>query len=186
MYHDRIRESVVSRLDEQVFKEHHRDLAEALQLLGGADPETLAVHYQGCGSNERAAEYAAQAAEQAFQAFAFDRSARLFALALELQSQNGSELHSRNTKLGDALSSAGRGAEAARAYVVAASNAKEGASRIELQRRAAEQLLRAGHLDEGLAILQEVLRTTGMKIAKTPFGALLSLLSRRAYLALRA
>jgi eukaryotic-like serine/threonine-protein kinase len=185
IYHDRIRETVVSRLDEQVLKEHHRDLAEAFEALGGADPETMAVHYQACGSNERAAEYASQAAERAFDAFAFDRSARLFALALELQPQDESERHSLNAKLGDALSSAGRGAEAARAYLVAASSAEDAANRSELERRAAEQLLRAGHIDEGRAILQQVLRTTGMKIAKTPLGALLSLLSRRAYLALR-
>lgn len=184
-YHDRVRETVVARLPAQLLKEHHRNLAESLEALRGADPETLAVHYRAAGNEERAAEYATLAAEQAFEAFAFDRSARLYSLAIELQTSKGNGHSALSIKLGDALASAGRGAEAAQAYMVAAPLASDAANRVELQRRAAEQLLRGGHIDEGLAILQQVLQTTGMRIAKTSVGAFLSVLRRRAYLRFR-
>jgi len=182
-YHDRIREAVVSRLSPEVLKARHFVLAQTIEASAKADPETLAVHYEKAGNKERAVEYATLAADQAFEAFAFDRAARLYQLALELQSSRGAE-HPIQLRLGDSLASAGRGVEAAQIYLGAVSGASA-AEKIELQRRAAEQLLRSGHIDEGLAILQEMLKTMGIKIAKTPWRALLSVLARRAYFRFR-
>ena len=59
------------------------------------------------------------------------------------------------------------------------------AEALELQRRAAEQLLRSGHLHEGLPILRSLLQKVGLELAETPRQALISLLMRRARLALR-
>jgi hypothetical protein len=47
------------------------------------------------------------------------------------------------------------------------------------------QSLISGHIDDGLAALQTVLDATGMRLARTPLRALLSLLLRRAELRLR-
>ena len=55
----------------------------------------------------------------------------------------------------------------------------------EMQRRAAEQFLISGHIDEGLAVLREFLSLVGMRLPETPKRALLSLLLRRAHLRLR-
>ena len=114
-YHDRIRETVVARLEPEVTREHHRRLAHALEASGSADPEVLGVHLLGSGQPERAAEYFATAADQAAEALAFDRAAALYRRARDLQPSESpaATMHRLNARLGDALANAGRGAEAA-------------------------------------------------------------------------
>ena len=185
-YHDRIRETVVARLEPEVTREHHRRLALALEASGSADPEVLGVHFLGSGQPERAADYFARAADQAAEALAFDRAAGLYRRARELQpdaSPSGT-IHRLNARLGDALANAGRGAEAAAAYLAAVPDAPV-ADAIELQRRAAMQFLISGHIDEGLATLRTVLEAIGMALPVTPRRALFSLLVQRARLRLR-
>jgi serine/threonine protein kinase len=184
VYHDRIREIVVAQLDAAALRAHHLQLARALEAGGRADPETLATHFQEGGQLARAAEYAATAAAQAARALAFDRAARLYRLALELRRDESPEALELRVGLGDALANAGRGAEAAGAYQAAAARAAA-RERLELLRRAADQLLRSGHLDQGLAALREVLGALGMRLAGSPRRALLSLLLRRALIRLR-
>ena len=55
----------------------------------------------------------------------------------------------------------------------------------DLQRRAAEQLLRSGHMDEGRAVLSAVLAPVGLRLPETPRKAVRSLLFQRAKLRLR-
>ena len=182
-YHDRIRETVVRFLDPELLREHHRCLAAAFQACGGADAEVLADHFIAGGEEERAIEYTIVAAEEAERALAFDRAARLYRRALDLLAPESDRRSQLQIKLGDALTNAGRGAEAAEAYLsVTGLSLRE---RLELRRKAAEQLLFAGHIDEGLAVLESVLTSVGMRIPKTRRGMLLALLLRRARLALR-
>lgn len=183
-FHDRIRETVIAHLTAEGLKSHHDHLARAWEASGRADAETLAVHFQGADDSQKATRYAVQAAEEAAEALAFDRAARLYRLALELRPSEESERRALLRKLPDALANAGRGAEAGHAYLAAA----EGAGTVEaldLKRRAAEQLLISGHVDEGLGVLRSVLGMVGMKLAETPRRALFALLIRRAQLRLR-
>ena len=177
-YHDRIRETVNAHLSAETLKAHHHCLALALELSKQSDPETVAVHYQGAGDYDRAADYAVTAAEQAALAFAFDRAARLYQLALDLRPE-GTQGRSLRVRLGEALTNAGRGAEAASVYLAATDGAKA-AEALELRRRAAEQFLRSGHIDQGLAVLRTVLSSIRMKLAETPNQARLSFLLQRA------
>jgi eukaryotic-like serine/threonine-protein kinase len=183
-YHDRIRETVVSGLSEKALEEIHEKLAFTLEVSRFADAETLALHYQGAGAPERAALYAAEAASRAAGALAFDRAARLYQLALELGGAEPAEAQKLRVRLGDALANAGRGAEAAAAYLEAVSGA-DAAETLELQRRAAEQLLRSGHVDEGLTVLKALLARIGMRLARTPWSAVISLALRMLQVRLR-
>ena len=183
-FHDRIRETVIQNLDPEILRDRHARLALALEAEEKVDPETLADHFLGAQMFDRAAEYAAIAADRAMEALAFDRAARLYRVALELQSPGVTRVHNFQAKLADALASGGRGAEAARAYLAAAVGAKKAAG-LEFQRRAAEQFLRSGHIDEGLRLIEEILPVLGLRLAKSPRHALISLLWQRAKIAVR-
>ena len=183
-YHDRVRESVRSRLGAVELAAYHGRLARALEVAGGADAEALATHWRGAGDLERATRFAVVAAAQAERALAFDRAARLYRLALEMRPAEDEQGQKLRTQLGAALANAGRGAEAAEAFGAAAVLAR-GDDALSLQWRAAEQLLFSGHVDAGLERLRPALASIGMGIGKTPGRQLVSLLLRRAKLRLR-
>jgi hypothetical protein len=183
-YHDRIRETMVAHLPPATLKAHHQRLAVTLAASGRADPETLAVHFRGAQDASLAGHYYAMAAAQAAQALAFDRAAKLYRLSLELRPLDGAPGLDLRTRLADALANAGRGLEAAREYQAAAAGANPAAA-LELRGRAAIQSLISGHIDEGLATLQTVLEAAGLRLARTPRAALLSLLARRLWLRIR-
>jgi eukaryotic-like serine/threonine-protein kinase len=183
-YHDRVRETVGARLAPALSRDVHRRLAHTLEAAGRADPETLAVHFHGAGDAQRAAGYYARAADMAVDALAFDQAARLFRQALELSPGGAEHEQMLRTKLGDALANAGRGAEAAKAYLAASAGTSHDAL-VELQRRAAHQYLISGHVDQGIAIATGILRKIGVKLPATPRRVAFSLIMYRSFLLLR-
>jgi serine/threonine protein kinase len=187
-YHDRIREAVVAGIAPSALQGLHMCLAEALDRSGPVDPEVLATHFRSAGELVRAGAYALAGATQAVRALAFDRAARLYRLAIELLPAVGSDRGDLYAALGEAQANAGRGVEASQAFLAAAAlvDARTALDRHrELRRRAAEQLLRAGHIDDGLDLLRAALEASGMRMARTPRRALASLLARRMRLWLR-
>ena len=180
IYHDRIREVVLASLSDAQHRERHLALADALEGSEHADPEALAVHLLGGGAVERGTEYAIEAAEKASAALAFERAAVFYRLAIEALPAEQVARRRLRTALGDALVNAGRGADAAAAYLAAAEGeGTPAAEALELTRRAGEQLLRSGHVDDGLRALETVLKPLGMKLASTPRRAMWSFLRRR-------
>jgi serine/threonine protein kinase len=244
-YHDRVRDAVLRHLDAAARKMRHGRLAMALEASKQSDAQSLALHFAEAGDRERAARYTSLAADEAAQALAFDRAATLYRDALALAPSGSAARQQLAVNVAETLASAGRGAEAARAYQEAAallepaipataatsssssssssSSASSSASApspspnehalvapphrrgqaplrrdqaqayadaraalaLELRRRAAEQYLRGGHVDDGLAAVQAVLGAVGMTLPRTPTGALLSLLFNRARVRLR-
>jgi eukaryotic-like serine/threonine-protein kinase len=185
-YHDRIRETVVARLEPAVKRDHHRRLALALEASGSADPEVVGIHFVEGGQPDRATDHFVRAADQAAEALAFDRAAGLYRRARDLQPPKApaSIVCQLNSRMGDALANAGRGALAAAAYLAAVRDAPAAAA-IDLERKAAMQFLISGHIDDGLRTLQTVLAAIGMSLPGTPRRALFSLLATRARLRIR-
>jgi serine/threonine protein kinase/tetratricopeptide (TPR) repeat protein len=181
IYHDRIRESVLATIPPEDQRAYHDRLAVTLELDGRTDPELLCTHYHAAGRTTKALHYALKAADEAFDALAFDRAARLYRLALSLGPPRDVPIL---TRLGESLANAGRGAEAADAYLEAAEKSPPNGA-IDLRRRAAEQLLISGHVERGLSIVRLVLEPLGMKLAETSRGAIFALLARRAHLRVR-
>jgi len=169
-YHGRVSDAVLAHMEADRLRNCHHRLALALEASGDQQLEALAVHWHGVGDLERAGGYAAEAAAQALDSLAFDRAARLYRLAIEWRPVAGAFGRRIQTRLGDALANAGRGAEAADAYLVAAEGSSA-AAKLELERLAADQLLRSGRIDEGLEALRTVLGAVGLELARSEAGA---------------
>lgn len=182
IYHDRVASAVRSRLPEAERRELHRVLATALEADPLRDPEELAVHWQGAGDPLRASRHALTAAARADLALAFERAARLYQMAIECWPEHPNAPQIRE-QLGDALANAGLGAAAARAYLEASQSVTE-THRFDLQRRAADQLFRAGHIDEAEPLIRCVLKHMGISLPTSTFLILLFLLVSRIRLSL--
>jgi serine/threonine protein kinase/tetratricopeptide (TPR) repeat protein len=182
--HDRIRETIVAQLAPEVIRQHHADLAHALEAMPDADPEALAMHWLAAGDGDRASRFAEDAGQQAAAKLAFDQAARLFRVGLEHMpvSSPTPEVRRVRVRLAEALQFAGRYEEAARAYLAAAEGATA-EQRIEFQRVAADQLLIAGRMDEGAEMLHGVLAAIGMPAPRSPLSAMFWLLVYRVWLA---
>ncbi|MBI4508667.1 MAG: protein kinase [Deltaproteobacteria bacterium] len=185
-YHDRVREAVVARLSDEVRKELHARLADALDADGAAehDPWVLVRHLESAGETERAASQAERAAAKSSEKLAFDQAASLYRSALRLGRHSAESQRRLLLLLADALVDAGRGPAAADAFLDAA-RAAPSVVRVECHRRAAEQLLASGYIDQGMRALDAVLSDVGGALPGSPRMALGSLLLRRAWLRVR-
>ena len=183
-YHDRVREAVAARLTDDERRGCHARIAAALEASKVADPEVLAVHFAGAGQDAKASRYAVAAAEQASLALAFDRAARLYQRAIDLSPDDAARRRPLRRRLGEALANTGQGPRAAAEYERAAVGAGV-AEALDLRRRAAEQLLRSGRLEEGLGATRTVLSGVGLSLPRTTLGAVLALIVYRLVLAVR-
>jgi hypothetical protein len=181
-YHDRVRQHFAARLANDALRRTHGALADAWRALPEAPPDRVAFHLVGAGRHADAADFARRAAERAEAAFAFDRAADLYTLCLTLPG-SAPELAALRVHRARCLAGAGRGPEAAEAWLRAAADAR-GLEAGARRRLAGEQLLRSGHIDRGLALLAEAMRG----VAPIPRGrvdALAMLALGRARLAAR-
>jgi eukaryotic-like serine/threonine-protein kinase len=173
VYHDRIRELVIEAMSGHLLKERHLLLASSIEALSPGELDALAYHFFEGGVRDKAARYARGAAERALEKLAFEHAARFFELALRAESDPDT-LVDLEEQFGDALANAGRGVDAAEAYVRASAHAEVTRAK-ELRRRAGEQLLRAGHVENGIAILSRILRELGVRVPKTDLETAYSL-----------
>jgi eukaryotic-like serine/threonine-protein kinase len=185
IYHDRIRETILKAIASEELREHHRNLALALRKAhpDGTDAEVMAFHLEGAGEKAEASRYYAVAADGAARGLAFVRAADLYRRAIGLSPADLAVQRSLYEQLGTALGNAGRGAEAAEAYLKAADGVEVSKNR-DLRRRAAEQFLRSGYVKEGLRVLDDVLREVGLCLPRTPRAARWSWLLRCAWVRL--
>jgi serine/threonine protein kinase len=182
-YHDRIREAVVGQLSPGDLAAWHRRLAEAWEQSRFARPETLATHYAGAGDAMRASVYAEQAATLAEHALAFGRAAESYRLLLRLNA------HPERRRqwligLGDALVNDGRGYDASHTFVEALKLVDSDAA-IELESRAAAELIRAGYLGEASAALGRLLPKVGIRPPTSDAQAILTFVAYRLLIWLR-
>jgi serine/threonine protein kinase len=170
-YHDRIRQTIVARLSADALRQYHLMLATAFEAVR-MDPEVLALHFRGAQEFDRAGRYLLEAAEHADESLAFDHAADLYRQALEHPPQDVTQTRRLRLRLGDALANAGRGAEAAAAYLMAAQGASAELT-IELRHRAARQYFISGHLDQGLPIFATLLQSIGMRLPASKLDSIL-------------
>jgi eukaryotic-like serine/threonine-protein kinase len=172
-YHDRIRESVAAHLTGETTRSRSAQLSRVLEEGGAAEyaPELLMRHLEAAGLKLRAAALAEKAARRASAALAFDRAAEFLRTALRLGKHTVKDLYRLHLALAEALANAGRGPEAAEAFLEAATE-QEPTIQLELKHKAAKQFLGSGYVARGLDLLHSVLAEFGESVPTTPSEAL--------------
>jgi len=161
LYHDKIRQAALARIDPKHRAQIHRRLAEGLSRRDSPDPEALYTHFLGAGDKAHAAQWAVRAGERAAATLAFADAARLFAEALQLIAWEPLDRAKLLMQTADALVNAGRGADAAPLYLDASTLAS-GGDAIDLRRRAGEQFLLTGQIDRGVEVVRGLLAEIGV------------------------
>ncbi len=178
IYHDRIRKPLLDSLSADTRAARHQALIDALERLRPHESERLAYHCELTGQTGEASSHALAAAHQASQALAFDKAVTLYTRALALGSWEPQERHRIQVDVARALANAGRGGEAAPAYLTAAAST-DGISRIRLRIKAADQYLRTGYIAEGEALLRQLLNEVGLRWVDRPVVIIGSMLFHR-------
>jgi serine/threonine protein kinase len=182
VYHDQLRASVVAAMAPEAVRDVFNRVAAVLDESNWERSDLLGLDFIASTDPERALRYAIRAAEQAEAAFAFDRAARLYELAIDLAPE--SERRELRRKYADVLQYGGYAADAARVYLELSEDAS-GHEERELTRIAADNLLRAGHIVDGLARLEDVAAMLGVRLGGTRTSTLLAIVGGRFRLALR-
>jgi len=184
-YHDRVLEALAADLDDADRRAVHRAVAEALEAERSDDACALAEHHAAAGDPVRAVDHAVRGARAAAELLAFDRAAETFTLALRYGAELPPERRAALTKeRADALTLAGRCAEAAPLYVSAAEHLPAGGA-ADAERRAAEAFLVSGRVDAGAALLRRLLGRAGLPFPASPAAAALGAFGRLVLLAVR-
>ena len=185
-YHDQIRQAATRRLSPEDQQQRHRALAEALERRS-ASPWLVVHHWLGAAEPARAAPFALAAAVASQHELAARHVARLCAAAIELLPESDAAYRHLCRALATALANAGQGGDAAEWYLRAAAAAPEGepVEALELRRLAGDHLLRCGRIDEGMAVMHDVLAAVGVTLPRGGRRALLSFVWRRARLEVR-
>ena len=184
LYHDRIRESLASRISPEETARAHARVAATLIDHGFDDPEALFLHYRNAGATVQAAEQAVLAGRKAFDALAFDRAALFYTRALDLSRSEGENRQNLRRELAECLAHAGRPKGAAASFLELAEQS-EGDRALRLRSRAAQEYLAGGYFDQGMAQLRTVFAAVGLAIPERAVGANFSLFWQRALLGLR-
>ena len=184
VHSERIRETVLRDLSRKQRMDLHFALARALEETGTGDAESLARHWLAADDLERGLTHTRRAAEEALTKLDFDGAARHFRRILRQGTLGRDEETELRIRFGDALACAGRPIEAAEQLTAAASRVTP-AQRLELERRAADELLHGGHLELGSELLDQLLAGCGLRVSRTRAEALRGILVRRAWLRMR-
>lgn len=175
-----LQHAALSILPADLLRRSHGELATAYIVANAAGAEQVARHLHAAGRDDEAVEHASAGAFAACQALAFERAAELYALALECKPNQWTLQKSR----AEALVQAGRGAEAAPLFLVAAGYAPAAAA-IRLKRAAAEHFFNYGYLESANEILRELLDKAGAPTPRSPAEERTSLVTKLDHLVRR-
>jgi serine/threonine protein kinase len=184
VYHARIRDVMLQSLAAPAVVERNRQMAEILLGSEHRDVERIAIHLERAGEPDRCAPYARLAGNQAFRALAFERAALFYKSALASTRFEGEERLAVLRSLAEASANSGRCADAARAYGEAAA-VSGWPQQLALTAQAADQLLRGGYVQEGLAMLDGVMARLRLKPPRSRTLSLVQIALLRGWLAVR-
>jgi len=183
-FHDQVRVASLAALSPADLRAWHQRLARAFEAEEPPDPQKLIRHYWGAGDMAKAYRSALAAAEIAKKALAFDRAADFYGEAIKTGEAPVEQLAMLHSERAETLAKAGRGRGAAVDFLCAA-RWPEYIDSFQMQRLAAEQLMRSGYLDEGVEAYKGLLRSVGFWMPATPLQSIVAMLVTRAFIRLR-
>lgn len=164
----------------------HLRLARALEREPGEHNAALVTHFLAAHIPQEAARCALQGARAALNGLAFARAAQLFEVAIRVGSFARPARAGLYQELASALERAGRGVDAATAYVEAARCDADLPTRAQCLQRAALQLLYNGCHDRGEALVRAGYEALGIPWPRGSVSLGLSGIARLIRPALRA
>jgi tRNA A-37 threonylcarbamoyl transferase component Bud32 len=170
-YHDRVRETILSRMDTDVARTRHGQLASVLEESGRGDAEALAKHFEAARDTGKAAVYYRRAAEQATATLAFDRAAQHYERLLAVVPHSKDSQFELRHLLADALANAGRGLRAAQVFQELALSAPAPLAS-QLERKATFHFSASGYLEEARETAGRIMRRMGGRYPRSRTEAL--------------
>ncbi len=183
-YHDRIRATIVGKLSKEQLSQTHHSLALAFEEAEIIDAPAMVEHWLGAGKSEPAVKYALLAAAESERIVTFHLAAHYYELVLRLAKLDDQKRRELQIKLAIVLENGGSLEKAADIYIGAAEGDDSPAG-TDLRRRAVESLLRSRKLERGLALAKSVLKEVGLKLPRSGFSAIVTLLMHRLWFAIR-
>lgn len=181
-YHEFVERVVVDDMDGDRIRDTHENLAVTMVATGEFDPATVSHHFFGAEKLPQAGDYALEAGDHASEALAFESAADFYRQAEQWSDHPSDDARSTVLmKLGDALFNAGRTADAAVEFELAARHA---ANRTECVARTVEAHLVAGEVEEGISRASELLDQHGLTFPEVNFRTRVSIVIKLARLAL--
>ena len=175
-YHDQVRSAVKEMVGGAKRRELHGRLASVFSKQPQIESQVLVTHFLQAENPAAAYQPALQAAALAEQQLAFERASFFYQIALEANPEQ-EEQANLFRKLADTLGKAGRGYDAAHAYIKSAE--RDVGNSFELRGLAAHQLMRSGHLDEAMALIEELAAKCHVKMVKGRADAMIKIVTER-------
>ncbi|MEW4452951.1 ATP-binding protein [Bremerella sp. JC817] len=165
--HDKIRSSLLDRLDPHEQRQLHLRAALHLQEQHPGRVSEIAYHLDEAGAAETALGYALQAAEQARSQFSLEIAEKQYRIA-----QRGAQNQSKSIRfriaegLGDALMLRGQYPEAAPQFELAAELAEGDLDRAKIQSKLAELSFKRGDMESATKGFETALRSLGCLVPR--------------------
>jgi len=189
-YHDRVRETILGRMEERTCRHIHRTLAEVIeQDVGGVTAELipvlesekkrdedkaiprvydLAYHFDAAGEQRKAWTYALLAAEQARRQSALEVAAQQYAIAKRNAGETNNAVRYRIAEgYGEALMLLGRYDEATQELDGAIDLLEAAEKRARIEALQGELAFKQGSVDRSIAYYEAGLRRLGNWVPKT-------------------
>jgi len=175
--HDKIRSSLLDRLDSSEQRQLHLRAALHLQERDPSRVSEIAYHLDEAGAAETALGYALQAAEQARSQFSLEVAERQYRIALKGAASQPKSIRFRIAEgLGDSLMLRGHYPEAAPQFEVAAELAEGDLDRAKIQSKLAELSFKRGDMEAATTGFETALRSLGCMVPRNRvFGTMVLL-----------
>jgi len=179
-HHARLARAVRERIAPETRTQLHRRLATAIETTGSqaGHADLLIRHLEAAGDHERAARYAEEAAARSSERFAFDQAAAFLRTALGMEGVSASLRQALHMRLAKALLHAGDLPGAGREFAACAADAPPTLA-LEARREASLAFLFAGHIREGLEVLDSIREEVGVQYPRSHSAAVLSIVKDR-------